>query len=194
MARPERKGDWATALELEAAVRACAEKHEAWGVRKVHASLRRRGTVASRKRVWGVMNRLGLVLPAPERCEEGARRGSVAVPESNRRWATDLTTVWTREDGLVALVPGSTRGPDGARLRAHAEPGGTCRAGPAPAGLAAAVRGTRPGAAVSGAAQRPRAAVHGSGLPRAVRWVERRSHLRARGSPDPATPSPSGSC
>lgn len=103
--RPERKGAWATAAELEAAVRVCAEKHASWGVRKVHASLRRTGTVASRKRVWGVMNRLGLVLPAPERLEEGTRRGSVAVPESNRRWATDLTTVWTRTDGLVAVVP-----------------------------------------------------------------------------------------
>jgi putative transposase len=51
------------------------------------------------------MQRLGLVLPAPEHREEGARRGSVAVPESNRRWATDLTTVWTRQDGLVAVVP-----------------------------------------------------------------------------------------
>ena len=43
------------------------------------------------------MRRLGLVLPAPEHREEG-------VPESNRRWATDLTTVWTRRDGLVAVV------------------------------------------------------------------------------------------
>lgn len=103
--RSERKGPWATASELEAAVRACIAQHPAWGVRKVHACLRRAGVVASRKRVWGVMNRLGLVLPAPERREEGARRGSVAVPESNRRWATDLTTVWTRNDGLVAVVP-----------------------------------------------------------------------------------------
>jgi putative transposase len=104
-ARPERKGAWATAAELETAVRECAEKHASWGVRKIHASLRRGGTVASRKRVWGVMNRLGLVLPAPEHREEGARRGSVAVPESNRRWATDLTTVWTQKDGVVAVVP-----------------------------------------------------------------------------------------
>ncbi|RMF75947.1 MAG: transposase, partial [Acidobacteria bacterium] len=33
------------------------------------------------------------------------RYGHVAVPESNRRWATDLTTVWTREDGVVAVTP-----------------------------------------------------------------------------------------
>ena len=104
-ARPEREGPWATAEELEEQVRGCAGAHPAWGVRKVHAYLRRRGVVASRKRVWSVMRRLGLVLPAPEHREEGARHGSVAVPESNRRWATDLTTVWTKRDGLVAVVP-----------------------------------------------------------------------------------------
>jgi putative transposase len=103
--RPEREGPWATAAELEAKVRECAEAHPAWGVRKVHAHLRRRKVVASRKRVWAVMKRLGLVLPAPEHREEGARLGTVAVPESNRRWATDLTTVWTRQDDLVAVVP-----------------------------------------------------------------------------------------
>ena len=31
--------------------------------------------------------------------------GQVAVPESNRRWATDLTTTWTAREGTVALVP-----------------------------------------------------------------------------------------
>jgi putative transposase len=103
--RREREGPWATAAELEAQVRECASSHPAWGVRKIHAHLRRRGVVASRKRVWAVMKRLGLVLPPPEHREEGARLGTVAVPESNRRWATDLTTVWTRRDGLVAVVP-----------------------------------------------------------------------------------------
>jgi putative transposase len=103
--RPEREGPWATAAELEVKVRESAGSHPAWGVRKIHAHLRRRGVVASRKRVWAVMRRLGLVLPAPEHREEGGRCGSVAVPESNRRWATDLTTVWTRRDGLVAVVP-----------------------------------------------------------------------------------------
>lgn len=103
--RPEREGPWATAAELEEKVRECSGAHPAWGVRKIHAYLRRQGVVASRKRVWAVMRRLGLVLPAPEHREEGARFGTVAVPDSNRRWATDLTTVWTKRDGLVAVVP-----------------------------------------------------------------------------------------
>lgn len=48
----------------------------------------------------------GLVLPAngPERYEPPPR-GHVAVPESHRRWATDLTTQWTAWDGTVAIVP-----------------------------------------------------------------------------------------
>jgi len=48
----------------------------------------------------------GLVLPAsgPER-RENAPRGQVVVPESNRRWATDLTTQATMRDGVVAIVP-----------------------------------------------------------------------------------------
>jgi hypothetical protein len=47
-------------------VRSRAQSHAGWGVRKVHASLRRGGVVASKKRVRGVMNRLGLVPPARE--------------------------------------------------------------------------------------------------------------------------------
>jgi transposase InsO family protein len=79
---------------------ACA----AWGVRKVWATLRREGLKVSRKRVHAIMRAHGLVLARD--CEPGEpRRGHVAVPEPNRRLATDLTTVWTRRDGVVALVP-----------------------------------------------------------------------------------------
>jgi putative transposase len=103
--RASRPGPWATAAELEAGIRRVVAANPAWGVRKVWASLRRAGVVASRKRVWALMRSLGLVLP-PVREREGLGiRGQVAVEFSNRRWATDLTTVWTRQDGLVALVP-----------------------------------------------------------------------------------------
>jgi putative transposase len=46
----------------------------------------------------------GLVL-AQDREPGEVHRGHVVVPEPNRRIATDLTTVWTRRDGIVALVP-----------------------------------------------------------------------------------------
>lgn len=76
----------------------------AWGVRKVWATLRREGMRVGRKRVWALMRAHGLVL-ARDREPGGPTRGHVAVPEPNRRMATDLTTTWTRKDGVVAIVP-----------------------------------------------------------------------------------------
>lgn len=80
------------------------ETSAAWGVRKVWATLRREGLKVSRRRVWAIMRANGLVL-ARDREPGETPRGHVTVPEPNRRIATDLTTVWTRRDGVVALVP-----------------------------------------------------------------------------------------
>jgi transposase InsO family protein len=55
--------------------------------------------------VWAKMRELGLVLPALFERDPDAPRGQVATAESNRRWATNLTTVWTKRDGLVAVIP-----------------------------------------------------------------------------------------
>jgi len=76
----------------------------AWGVRKVWATLRRESLRVSRRRVHAIMRAHDLVR-ARDREPGETPRGHVAVPESNRRIATDLTTVWTRKDGVVALVP-----------------------------------------------------------------------------------------
>lgn len=103
--RRERAGAWATAAELEAGVKRVVAAHPAWGVRKVWAVLRREGTVASHKRVWAMMKALGLVLPPVRERAPEHRRGQVIVPDSNRRWASDLTTVWTSQDGVAAVVP-----------------------------------------------------------------------------------------
>lgn len=80
------------------------ETATAWGVRKVWATLRREGLKVSRRRVHAIMRAHGLVLARDSEPGEPAR-GHVTVPEPNRRLATDLTTVWTRRDGVVALVP-----------------------------------------------------------------------------------------
>lgn len=80
------------------------ETSKAWGVRKVWATLRREGLKVSRRRVHAIMRANGLVLARDSEPGEPAR-GHVMVPEPNRRIATDLTTVWTRRDGVVALVP-----------------------------------------------------------------------------------------
>jgi transposase InsO family protein len=91
---------------LLVAIRAILEREgsRAWGVRKVWATLRREGTRTSRRRVHAVMRAHGLVLARDHEPGESPR-GHVVVPEPNRRIATDLTTVWTRRDGTVALVP-----------------------------------------------------------------------------------------
>lgn len=80
------------------------ETARAWGVRKVWATLRREGLKVSRRRVHALMRAHGLVL-ARDREPGATPRGHVMVPESNRRLATDLTTVWTKRDGVIALVP-----------------------------------------------------------------------------------------
>jgi transposase InsO family protein len=79
------------------------EGSEAWGVRKVWATLRREGMRVSRKRVWALMNANGLVL-ARDREPGEVTRGHVAVPEPNRRLASDLTTTWTKRDGVVGIT------------------------------------------------------------------------------------------
>jgi putative transposase len=92
------------AEEALAAIREVIADQPAWGVRKVWATLRRRGMCISRKRVWALMRANGLVLRRDREPGEPPR-GHVAVPEPNRRWATDLTTIWTRKDGPVAVIP-----------------------------------------------------------------------------------------
>jgi transposase InsO family protein len=101
----QRPGTWATTEQLRAAIHEIVEDNSAWGVRKVWATLRRRGLRAGHKRVWAIMKADGLTMePVAER-ESPGRYGHVSVPESNRRWATDLTTAWTRRDGVVAITP-----------------------------------------------------------------------------------------
>lgn len=101
----QRPGTWATTEELRVAIHEVVQKHSAWGVRKVWATLRRRGLRAGQKRVWAIMKADGLTLEPVAVRESPGRYGHVTVPESNRRWATDLTTVWTQQDGVVAVVP-----------------------------------------------------------------------------------------
>lgn len=103
--RPEHRGLWVSDAALIEKIQQVVAEFPAWGVRKVWAYLRRLGTIVSRKRVWKRMKALGLCLPPICERVEPLRRGHVVVPESNRRWATDLTTTWTARDGTVALVP-----------------------------------------------------------------------------------------
>ena len=103
--RGTRAGPAVSNAELLREIRRVLMRFPGWGVRKTWAFLRREGIRAARERVWKMMQAHGLTLPALGERSVPLRRGHVAVPESNRRWATDLTTTWTARDGTVALIP-----------------------------------------------------------------------------------------
>lgn len=85
-------------------IQTVAAERPAWGHRKVWAMLRRRAILVARRRVWKLMREAQLTFaPNARRCEP--RRGTVIVPMPNRRWSSDMTTVWTRKDGWVAVTP-----------------------------------------------------------------------------------------
>lgn len=90
--------------DLLAALRKLAKSHPAWGYRKLWATVRRSGMGVSLRRVYGLCRSHHLLLPPDRPHRQPAPRGHVTVPESNRRWATDLTTVWTARDGLCAVT------------------------------------------------------------------------------------------
>jgi len=98
------KPRYASAEDVLAAIRKVIEDEPAYGVRKVWAVLRRQGMKVSRKRVWALMRSNGLVLARDSEPGE-PRRGHVVVPEPNRRLATDLTTTFTKRDGIIAIIP-----------------------------------------------------------------------------------------
>lgn len=94
----------ASVAQLEPRIRDLVQSHPAWGVRKIWACLRREDLVISHRRLWALMKAWGLTLQPAAGREKGTLRGHVAVPDSNRRWATDLTTTWTRQDGVAAIT------------------------------------------------------------------------------------------
>jgi transposase InsO family protein len=73
-------------------------------VRKIRACLKRDGFECIGSGLWALMRSMGLCIPAAER---RARRpmDQAIVPASDRRWSTDMTTVWTSRDGWVAVMP-----------------------------------------------------------------------------------------
>lgn len=101
-ARPMRPSCVSAAV-LREAIERIVKEQPAWGHRKVWATLRREKLRVGRRRVYETMKAMGLTFEPHARRPE-VPRGRVTVPEPNRRWATDLTTVWTRQDGLVAVV------------------------------------------------------------------------------------------
>jgi putative transposase len=89
---------------LLAQIEGITAEHRALGHRKVWAMLRRRKIFVARRRVWRLMHDAKLTFePSARRSEP--RRGTVAVEQPNRRLSTDMTTVWTRKEGWIAVAP-----------------------------------------------------------------------------------------
>jgi transposase InsO family protein len=104
--RLPRRPDVASAETILAAVRKVIAEAPAWGVRKVWAMLRREhGLKVSRKRVWAIMHGANLVLARERESGEPPPRGHVITELPNRRFATDMTTVWTKREGWIAITP-----------------------------------------------------------------------------------------
>ena len=98
-----RKPTWSSSEEVLVGIRKVIADNPAWGVRKVWATLRRKGLQVSRKRVYAIMREHDLVL-SRNREPGDVTRGHVTVPDPNRRLATDMTRVWTRIDGWVPVT------------------------------------------------------------------------------------------
>ncbi len=97
---------WLSDDEALTLIREVVTANPGWGTPKVWAFIRHvRNQPLGRRRVWRLMREAGLLLPAPHREPREQLRGHVAVADSNRRWATDLTTAVTAHDGVVAVMP-----------------------------------------------------------------------------------------
>lgn len=104
--RLPRRPNVASAEQVLVAVRKIIQENPAWGVRKVWAMLRREhGLNVSRKRVWSLMRGANLVLARDREHAGPPPRGHVVTELPNRRFATDITTVWTKREGWVAITP-----------------------------------------------------------------------------------------
>lgn len=104
---PKERSSWTPTPELDAAILRAVEAHPPWGCHKVWALLRTEaygGLRCGINRVWKRMAVLGKLFESSRRGADEPR-GTVAVADSNRLWATDMTTVYTQEDGLVAVMP-----------------------------------------------------------------------------------------
>jgi putative transposase len=99
---PKRTGT--DAFTIIEAARSIVQENIAWGVRKVWATLRREGTIVGQRRLWALMKANGLTLQVDTPREKSVPRGRVVTELPNRRWAMDLTTAWTKADGLVAIT------------------------------------------------------------------------------------------
>lgn len=95
--------------KLVAAIRAIlAARPATYGYRRVHALLKARGLGGTPRTVYRILRREGWLASSRRRVVRPGRRhdGQVAVAESNRRWASDITGLkaWDGEKRRLAVI------------------------------------------------------------------------------------------
>ena len=102
-ARVSRRPDVEAAIE-----RIIRERPATYGYRRIFGMLIREGISVNPKTVWRIMRRRGwLSTLRSARLRVGRRHeGQVRVAKSNRRWASDITSIkaWNGEKGRLAII------------------------------------------------------------------------------------------
>lgn len=95
--------------DVESAIeRILRERPATYGYRRIWGMLDREGVRVDPKTVWGILRRRGWLSSARVKALKVGRRheGQVSVPEPNRRWASDITSIkaWNGEKGRLAVI------------------------------------------------------------------------------------------
>ena len=95
--------------EVEDAIqRILVERPATYGYRRIYGMLIRRGIQVNPKTVWRILQRRNWLSSTRRRTLRPGRlhEGQVSVPEPNRRWASDITsiTAWNGEKGRLAVL------------------------------------------------------------------------------------------
>jgi len=95
--------------DVESAIeRILVERPATYGYRRIQGMLARQEIRANWKTIWRILRRRGWLSSARVKALRIGRRheGKVAVPESNQRWASDITRIkaWNGEKGRLAVI------------------------------------------------------------------------------------------
>jgi len=95
--------------DVDAAIKQIIRERPAtYGYRRIWGMLTREGIRVDPKTVWGIMRRRGWLSSVRNHTLRIGRRheGQVSVPEPNRRWASDITSIkaWNGEKGRLAII------------------------------------------------------------------------------------------
>lgn len=86
-------------------IRNLIRKYPTFGYRMLWAMLRKEGVKVNRKKVYRILKRYGLFVHQRVRTPRPRVKGRRSIaPESNVRWATDLTHIFCGHDGWAHLV------------------------------------------------------------------------------------------